>query len=193
MHTSPKRSEQSSVEKTPHVPSTPVCPRVPTSLTSVIPLFHATWQEHRLALAYPSPAQLDLEQGPRERNRGHSSLDEMGRKSVSLQQNERLQTMPPKICPLAYKLFQAEGNKAAANAGQALSAFPFFYIKAGYKSSFYWRQSLTSPETAPEESMNKPYSLGSSHTVTFPRFVAVGSLRQLSFVLLFLYRCFVVR
>lgn len=60
--------------------------------------------------------------------------------------------------------------------------YPPFYLKAGHKFSLYWRQTLTSPEVAPEESASKPRSIISSHMFAAPQF------GRLSFVLSFLHK-----
>ena len=64
-------------------------PGASLSRITATPLLNATWKEQHLALAWgPSPAQLDGEQGPRERDRSYSSLNEVGRKGVSPQQSK---------------------------------------------------------------------------------------------------------
>ena len=63
---------------------------------------------------------------------------------------------------------------------------PPFYLKAGYKFSFYWRQTLISPEVVPEESASKAHSIISSHMFTFPQF------GRLCFVLSFLHKLIVL-
>lgn len=63
---------------------------------------------------------------------------------------------------------------------------PLFCLKTGYKFS-YWRQTF-SPETAPEESANKPSFLSFLSYNYFPQLAALRNLKLFSFVLLFLYK-----
>lgn len=59
---------------------------------------------------------------------------------------------------------------------------PFFGLKTQYKSSFYWRQCLISPETA------HLTPLVSSQIFIFPQLATLGNLKLLLFLLSFLYR-----
>lgn len=57
------------------------------------------------------------------------------------------------------------------------SLYPLFCLKTGHKFCFYWRQTLISPQMAPEESTNNPYPLVSW------QFAILGCLKSLSSVL----------
>lgn len=107
-------------------------------------------------------------------------------------------TCYPKICLFDIKkYFELNAIKKQQIQEKLFLPSPFL-PKAGYKFTFYWRQSPISPRDGTKESANKPYPLVSSHICTFSEIATLGSL--LSLVLLFLYkfvvlcwRCYIKR
>lgn len=65
---------------------------------------------------------------------------------------------------------------------KSASILPLFYLKAGYKFSPYWRQTLISPEMAPEESTSKAHPV-IHHLLPYVYLPRSGSLGRLSSVL----------
>ena len=99
---------------------------------------------------------------------------------------------PYVIPPWLKNYFDLEAVKMQqAHTQKALSTLPNL-LKGWYKFSFYWRQTLISPERHQQNLQTHLTPLVSSHKFNFPQFAALGRGKLLSSILTFIYKCIVL-